>query len=847
MTSSWCVPLSELDAHSLPLAGGKAANLGELLRAGFNVPPGFVITTAAYRLAVAGLNQLDRASVGQVGIPAEVRAAVLAAYAELGGGPVAVRSSATAEDLAGAAFAGQQDSFLGVLKEADLLQAVRQCWASLWNSRAVGYRARLGIDPATVAIAVVVQRMVPADHAGVMFTADPVTGDRDLVVVDSSPGLGEAVVAGLVTPDHAVIDASGRVIRRRPGRREVEIRLRADGGTETVTRMGVDSGGPLPSQSPSTERAASVQPGEGEPGSAGGLGETQLRDADLIRLAEVGRRIAGHFGRPQDVEWALVGSELSVLQARPMTALPPPPVPLNRAQRLTGPVILELLPRRPYPLELDAWILPNIGRHVEDLISGLIGGQVSMTDVLPAADGVVGSFMPPNPHPTAKTPARVLRSLSRAGRDPRAWADDPRYAEFMARVGRLNRMVPADAGWTELLEVPVEAGRLTDLITELRVAYLPAAGVALLRLRVLLKLVGLTGLFKDLVIDAPTVTRTVNAELAELAELVRVDSALTSRFSAPDADETELLRMIEHDPNAAAFLAAFTAFLGRYGHRETTSILLPRDPCWVDAPQTVIALVRVLLSGDARGTADRSGAALSRLLTHQALRGGRARAFAERLVAKAATGIAVREDTHFELTRSMPAVQRTIGELGRRLAASGAIEEPEHVWYLTWAELSRLPDPAVAPSGSELAEHVRRRRTAQAELAGSPLIAAATLYPDRDTAGRVLVSGVGGGGGRAAGAVRLIREPSEFGRLRSGEVLVCPATNPSWTPLFARAAAVVVDHGGLASHAAIVAREYGIPAVMGCGTATSTLVDGTPVLVDGNRGVVLPADGDGRD
>ncbi|MGX9899371.1 PEP/pyruvate-binding domain-containing protein [Arthrobacter sp. SA17] len=223
--------LADFGADDLSLAGGKGANLGELMRQGFPVPTGFVVTTAAYAalLAESGLgarldsllvtsNDGDHASGAQIRdlftqaeIPDAVRSEIVAAYATMGGGPVAVRSSATAEDLPGAAFAGQQDTYLNVVGEEALLQAVLDCWASLWTDRAISYRQRQGIDQRQVAIAVVVQEMVQAETAGVLFSANPVTGERGEIVIDASPGLGEAVVSGLVTPEHYVLDGTGKV------------------------------------------------------------------------------------------------------------------------------------------------------------------------------------------------------------------------------------------------------------------------------------------------------------------------------------------------------------------------------------------------------------------------------------------------------------------------------------------------------------------------------------------------------------------------------------------------------------------------------------------------------------
>ncbi len=808
MNGAWSLPLTGLAASDLAVAGGKGANLGELVAAGFAVPPGFVVSTDAYRHAVADLETPDQQGVLAVDVPPVVREAVLAAYADLGGGPVAVRSSATAEDLPGAAFAGQQDTFLSVVGDAQVLDAVRRCWASLWTERAISYRDRLGIDPATVAIAVVVQRMVPAEHAGVLFTANPVTGVRDQVVIDSNPGLGEAVVAGLVTPDHAVLDVEGHVVERRAGRRETVIRSVEEGGTQEGT-------------------ADDVAP---------------ISEADLRRLAEQGRRIAAHFGRPQDVEWAISAGEIAILQARPMTALPPEPIQLNRFQRFFGPIVLELLPRRPYPLELDAWITLNLSRHLEGMVDRVAGVHLDFAQVLPTEDGVVQSLVPPVPHPTVRTPSRLLRTVWGMRRDPRAWADDPRRLTFLSGASRLTERDVATASWAELVETPGAAAQLGDAVTELRAEYLPAAAGAAARLRLLLLLLGRREQFGALVLDAHTATQEANTELAGIAAAIRSRPDLAR--AARGLDGADLLDLIESDPSAVEIRAALAAFLDRFGHRETGSVLLLRDPTWSDAPQTAMSLVAVLVDGQSERRADPAvaTAALNRLLAHPLVRAARAQHRVRRLVSKAASAAAVREDTHFELTRTMPPVRRALVEVGRRLAHAGALEDPDDVWYLTWAEVSGLADPRLTPPGGAIGDAARRRRAAQAELAASPLIATTTLYPDRGRDDDALVSGVGGGGGQASGVVRIVLGPQDFATLRAGEVLVCPATNPSWTPLFGLVAAVVVDNGGLASHAAIVAREYGIPAVMGSANGTSVLTAGTRVLVDGDRGLVLAAD-----
>ncbi|MBK8445777.1 MAG: phosphoenolpyruvate synthase [Micropruina sp.] len=802
MSAGWCVPLDGLRASDLELAGGKGANLGELIAAGFDVPSGFVVSTAAYRSAVgAGPHRLE--AVRALAVPTQVAEAVAAAYRSLGGGPVAVRSSATAEDLPGAAFAGQQDTYLGVVGERQVIEAVRDCWASLWTPRAIAYRDRLGIDPASVAIAVVVQRMVAAEHAGVMFTADPVTGARDQVVIDANPGLGEAVVSGLVTPDHTVLDARDQVIEHRDGRREVVIRALPGGGTVTL-------------------RDAPAE---------------RLGEPDLVRLAAIGRRIAAHFGHPQDIEWAIAEGRIAIVQARPMTALPPAPIRLNTIQRFTGPVIVELVPRRPYPMELTAWTR-TVGRHLEGLVGGLVGGHVSFDDVLIADDAVVSAFVPPNPHPTVRTPSRLLRTLSRMGRDPNGWRSDPRYRRYRTAVDGLAALNMSALTWRELLAVPGRANDLMEVMTALRVGYLPPAVAAMVRLRVLLGVLGLPQLFAALLLELPTETARANAELDGIAAELRESPELARRLSALDPDGA--LALLSGDPAAGAVRQRLDDFLAEFGHRETGSILLLREPDWAESPATVLALVQVLLADSKATGTPPFPAAVERLQAHPLVHATRSQGRVRRLVTKASAGVQVREDTHFELSRTMPPVRHAVVEAGRRLAEAGAIDTSTDVWYLTWSDLQAIADPLQNPPGPQLRAAVRRRRAAFDALAGSPLIATTTLYPGRSDAA-ALVTGVAGGGGTARGPVRVIAGPEQFGLLRPGDVLVCGATNPAWTPLFTRAVAVVVDHGGVASHAAIVAREYGIPAVMGTGVGTSVLIPGMQVVVDGDRGRVVPA------
>lgn len=786
MATTWCVPLREVRQGDLSRVGGKASNLGELMGAGFDVPAGFVVTTEAFRVTVGEASTLKGIEASKIsgGLETSIRRA----YAELGGGPVAVRSSATAEDLPGAAFAGQQDTHLEVDGSEEVISAIRNCWASLFSERAIAYRERLRIDSASVSMGVVVQRMVAADAAGVMFTAEPVTGARDRVVVNASRGLGEAVVSGTVTPDHFVIDAGYRFITKRQG--------------------------------------------QDEPVAGGGVGGVSfaVSEAVLVELAATGRRIAEHFQRPQDIEWAVQGGRLFIVQSRAMTALPPAPIVLSRAQRQLGPVLLELLPRRPLPMELTAGIRPIFAKHVLGLASGLAGIAVDYSAALPERDAIVQEFVPPRPRPTWHTPARLVRTVLRGMKgSPGQWRSDARFVEFRRGVAQLEATDLTGLSWAQLVTVPDRAGQLVDVMTQLRVVHLPSALGALAKLWVSQLVSRNKATMRDVLTASTTVTRLANDELAAMAVEAGGNFELGELIRAADVHQLE--EAARSTPAIAQWLRRFEDFLAMFGHRETTSILLLHDPSWKASPGTVLGLVRMLLDEDDVPQTPTAAA-------HTA--GAEMPAWQRSLVRKAADAVALREDTHFELTRVMPALRRAILEMGRRLADADELDDAEDVWMLTLDEVRAWPRSDAAFSVG-LRTVAARRAMAYAELASNPLIATTTLYPKRKGSASALVLGTGSGSGRATGRVRIIGGPGEFGNLRTGEVLVCSATNPSWTPLFQRAAALVVDHGGLASHAAIVAREYGIPAVMGAATATTTLRDGQLVTVDGDRGEVIEA------
>ena len=320
---TYTLAFTHLGRNNIPTAGGKGANLGEMTTAGFPVPPGFILTTEAYDAFVQahGLQQqiIDLASKVSAGdpqsgeaasaaikkrflaaeMPQDIQADLLAAYADLMPGEetaVAVRSSATAEDLPTASFAGQQDTYLNIQDERALLEAVKNCWASLWTARAIAYRLHQGIDPAAVSLAVIVQQLIPADAAGILFTANPVDGERKQIVINAAWGLGEAIVGGQVTPDTVIVDKSNWHIVSRETTAKTIMTVRTDNGTEAQ---------PVPQAQQN---------------------QAVIDDAKAIELAQVGTQIEAHFGMPMDIEWAVGGAQIAILQARPITSLPPAPL-----------------------------------------------------------------------------------------------------------------------------------------------------------------------------------------------------------------------------------------------------------------------------------------------------------------------------------------------------------------------------------------------------------------------------------------------------------------------------------------------------------------------------------------
>ncbi|MFI7125184.1 PEP/pyruvate-binding domain-containing protein [Nonomuraea sp. NPDC050153] len=816
------LPLDDA-AADLATVGGKGASLARLTRAGLPVPAGFHITTDAYRAFVAAFRdeiphaQDPRALFAGHDLPAEIAAEIRRAYDALGDDvPVAVRSSATAEDLPDMSFAGQQDTYLNIRGDA-LLDAVRRCWASLWNPRAVAYRDQNGVPHDDVALAVVVQELVDADAAGIMFTANPVSGARDETVVNASWGLGEAVVGGQVTPDTIVV--SGGAVTQEQVSDKTVMTVRTPDGTQER---------PVPDEL----RRAAV-----------------LDAAQAVELAAIGARIQTLYGTPMDVEWARRDGEFAIVQARPITGIKAQVEEWNDSLKgeylWTGGNLGEAIPDVMTPMTwsfvrlfiheaMSASALPgfdlvgNIGGRFYMNLSVVhsIAGALGMRARLSAVEQVFGKLPPGLGVPLVPVSRweiikRVLPMAIGIQRRVRTNLKGMRafLATSQRRCEELRATIAATGSGPELAGL-WEREIKPHLVTSCRM--LEAAGrqggATLVwtrdRLR---KMMG------EVAAEAMLTGVNTEGELASLGPVMGL-----SRLARGEITREEFARA--------------------YGHRgpHEFEVSIPRpgeDDGWIDAQLAGLRDLRA----DTEALLARQRKAREEAWARFASRYPRQEAKMRARVQRWNAVVRDRESARSENMRAFW-VLRAFAVRAGELSGQG-----DDVFFLYLDELLALlrGDPSAL-------ERVPVRRATYERYAALPLYPAlivghfdpvrwaadparrVDVYDARGTAAPVsdTVKGFPGAPGVVEGVARVISGPEEGDRLKPGEILVTTLTNVGWTPMFPRAAAVVTDMGAPLSHASIVARELGIPAVVGTGNATMRVHDGDRIRVDGERGTV---------
>lgn len=884
------VPLETLDRTSLSLAGGKAANLGELIHAGFAVPPGFCVTTTAYArvAAQAGLETslaelavvsreesarqialatAIRTTLGQTSLSRNIIDAVASAYQTLSAGepvPVSVRSSATAEDLPGASFAGQQETFLNVIGIEAVLTALQRCFASLWTDRATQYRASLGITPGNVRLAVVVQRMVQAEVAGVLFTANPLTGKRREAVIDANPGLGEAVVSGATTPDHFVVQTeTDEIVERRLGDKQVVVQAAAGGGTRAAT--------------------ANASPEQ-----------FCLSDKQVRALAALGARVEAWYGAPQDIEWAIDATgAIFLLQARPITTLFPLPEGAPQAAedlRVYLAFGVQQGTYRPFtPMGVSALrclasgFLTLIGTPPRDPLVGPrfiteAAGRpfFEVTAALRSSFGrtfLLSAMREAEVHAARSFEVVVTDSRLSLRKTPRL-AFGRALLLLFARTHLpwyLVQALLAPTGATRRVQRFVEQVREpTQIDTHDAAAHLAEAERLLqncLRLAFRVSPVMLAGmqsfalarrLLGDLASESEcqivlggspmNPTTQMNLALWKLAEAVRADA--TSLYLLRQTPAEQLAQQYQHGQLPAPLQQSVARFLQEYGHQSVCELDLG-VPRWSEDPTYVLDLLTSYLEvEESTFTPDlqlhHAEEAAQTMITELALRArhtSHLRGWSVRWCLRRAHALAgFREMTRFVGGLVLAQARAHLQPVGEELVRAGKLHEAADLFFLT------LSEAYAALSGADLRELVRERRASFEQELGRryvPLVLLSdgtepTAPPQRiqrEASGEGLLQGTPASAGSVTGVARVIRDP-HGAHLSPGEILVAPSTDPGWTPLFLQAAGLVMDVGGAMAHGAIVAREYGIPAVVGVRGATERIRTGRRLTVNGTMGTI---------
>ncbi|MBW5248583.1 phosphoenolpyruvate synthase [Streptomyces sp. P01-B04] len=864
MNEQYVWDLREADETQVAVVGGKGAHLGGLSQIeGVRVSPGFCVTTDAFRRVMAEvpsigdrLDQLSRLNpddretirtlsaqirrtIEGIAIPGDLAAAITGRLARLGDrAACAVRSSATAEDLPTASFAGQQDTYLNVLGPAAILQHISRCWASLFTERAVTYRQRNGIDHRTVHMAVVVQQMAFPEAAGILFTADPVTGNRKVATVDAGFGLGEALVSGLVNPDVFKV-RDGEVVARTIAAKERAVLALPDGGTKEVA-IGVER---------------QEQPA--------------LTDAQVVRLVGLGRRIEAHFGRPQDIEWCLVDDGFQIVQSRPITTLFPVPetddednhvyVSVGHQQMMTDPM---------KPLGFSMWQRTAMvamheagGRLFVDVTGRLASpaGRAALLEVMGKGDPLVrdaletvldrDDFVPSLPDTAPGKPP--------AGGAPAPIETDPAIVTDLIEVSRasvaaLERDIRTKTGpalFDFLLEAFEEHKRVLGDRVSMQVIMAGMEATWWLNDR-LEEWLGEKNAADTLTLSAPdNVTSEMGLALLDVADVIR-----------PRPEVVDFLRGVEHVRDDA-FLdelakvtggpearEAIEAYLDRYGMRCVGEIDITR-PRWRERPTTLVPVILDNVRNFGRGAAGRrfeegrqraqkkEQEVLSRL---RVLPDGDQKADeAKRMIDRVRTFIGYREYPKYGIVSRTFVYKQALLREAERLVEDNVLRDKEDVFYLTFQEFhdvvrsNRLDERLIQRRKDALRSYHALTPPRVLTSDGEALTGAYR----RDDVPAGALTGVPVSAGTIEGRARVILDMSEAD-LEAGDILVTAFTDPSWSPLFVGIAGLVTEVGGVMTHGAVIAREYGLPAVVGVEQATRLIRDGQRIRVHGTDGYV---------
>ncbi|MCM1047092.1 MAG: PEP-utilizing enzyme [Clostridiales bacterium] len=847
---------NEIGKDDVMTAGGKGANLGEMTRAGLPVPAGFVVTADAYRsflkenhideeidalLDAAGRDEQKlfsaaekiRSLITAGSMPVSLREAVSQNYLSLieDSGKslsetslskpkrVAVRSSATAEDLPDASFAGQQETYLNVVGIDALCENIIRCYASLWGNRAVSYRQTQGYDQKSVALAVVVQEMVESEKAGVLFTVNPVNNNHDEMQLNASYGLGEAVVSGKVTADTFICGKDGSIKSSVVGSKEIEIiYAQNDAKEETIV-----------SENVANETSTVLQSGTKEvPVAPEKRNVLCLSEEEVKALCKAAVDVENYYGCPMDIEWAIRGGNAYILQARAITTLNDD---IDEAEiekyisknKITGALrenfafLLEKMPVAQLPL--DHSFCGSVNNQKAQIFSE-VGLIISMEPQIDD-DGIM--ILPPNYKKINGKIFKIFGLLKEIRNLPECRRKCEHYLkEYQKSVDKLAKIPFEKLSLQQCGEYIGKAYRLVQHIAYARFKYALFPGVlANMGIEKMLKKISPDLTAYDLYCNLDYKTAVVSRDLASIADKIRANKPLAAAVLHGDSYE----HICDVFPEIAA---EFEAFMSKHGMKSDYNCYCIFAKSFIENPDRLLNIIKPLINSPAAPDEEKFAPLMAQV--RNVCGEKKIPDMKQRIDCIRAFHVA-REESQYQWETVFYYSKRILERAA--FLCTGNKEIADSVAYLFLDEFTAMCKEGFSDKYKEI---IARRKSKRA-LAEKVWERSKLFVFESGGMGDVL-TGVAGSSGEAVGKVCIVRGPEEFGKLEKGDILVCPYTDPEWTPLFKVASAVVADTGAALSHAAIVAREYGIPAVLGVGLATTRFKDGEMIRVNGSKGEV---------
>lgn len=855
----------EIDKTKLTVVGGKGANLGELAKIeGVRVPQGFCISTDAFqrimgerssiheyleqlsllkvedRDKIVELSAALRRVIEGIAIPEDIHTEISRHLSRLGANNAyAVRSSATAEDLPTASFAGQQDTYLNIIGEAAILKHISKCWASIFTERAVTYRLQNGFDHRKVHLAVVVQKMVFPQAAGILFTADPVTSNRKVVSIDASFGLGEALVSGLVNADNYKV-RDGKVIDKKIATKKLAIYAVKEGGTK--------------------EQA--IAPEE--------QNRQALTDEQIVQLARMGRTIEAHFGAPQDIEWCFADDAFTIVQSRPITTLFPIPeasdaenhvyLSVAHQQMMTDPIkplglSFFLLTTRAPMRKAGGWLfvdvtqqlaspggramlLTGMGQHdplMKDAVMTIIerGDFIKLAPDAAPGPGSKGGPPAPAQPPSANAPTIVAELIKQS----------------QTSIAALQQTIQTKSGADLFAFILEDIQQLRKILFDPQssAVFMAAINASAWINEKMQEWVGEKNAADTLSQSVPNnVTSEMGLALLDVADALRPYPAVIATLQQGKAESFwDDLAKVEGGQEARAAIAAF---LDQYGMRCAGEIDIT-NARWREKPSTLVPILLSNIKNFAPGESKRrfeqgrqealqkEQKLLARLAS---LPDGEQKATeTKRNIDLIRNFIGYREYPKYSMVSRYFVYKQALLQEAERLVQAHVIHEKEDIYYLTFEELHevvrthQLDSQIISRRKDEYKRY--EKLTPPRVITSDGEIVAGAYKRENLPAGAIV--GLPVSSGVVEGRARVILTIANAD-LAEGDILVTTFTDPSWTPLFVAIKGLVTEVGGLMTHGAVIAREYGLPAVVGVENATRLIKDGQRIRVHGTEGYV---------